>query len=153
MTVRSTYADVCWRLLTYADVCWDSVGWRYGRRILTYADVCWRMLTYVDVYWRSVGWRCLSLRQYTSAYVSSGERMVRGVWARWAATELQQICNRSATKLQQSRNRGATELRLSVTTCPVMQASVATFVAALLQLCCSSVAAGSQRLHFYYSSL
>jgi hypothetical protein len=38
--VCSTYADVCWRMLTYADVCCC---------MLTYADVCSRMLTYADV--------------------------------------------------------------------------------------------------------
>jgi hypothetical protein len=66
----TSYADVCWRLLTSADVCCllylpgppqdahaDLVWWR----MLTYADVCWRMLTYADVCW--------SMLTYTVFYI------------------------------------------------------------------------------------
>ncbi len=37
----TSYADVCWRMLTYADVCW---------RMLTYTVECCRMLTSADVH-------------------------------------------------------------------------------------------------------
>jgi hypothetical protein len=60
--VCSTYAGVCWRMLTDAIGAQGRGDGRYAHvcsRMLTYAhvcsrmlDVCWRVLTYAGVCWR-----------------------------------------------------------------------------------------------------